>query len=348
MPRITTSAQLAFEVRKRIYCDLKTAVIDAQKIPAGVHGKPVSFIPKDWKAHVALSLQVDESTAFNPGVALNTFMHNGVVNFAGEYVGPSSASGLGSLAGAPTTATYGALAVPQSYSFGFGGTFSATATRIDKYDPTYLISELSKPMTERSGCNTYSNEDDINDPFSHQLEPKIKPASSSPLISDSDLGIKDWLIGAMFVNWMIPSQDKDRPNPEEAKKELADAKKEAAKKRADIETTRNELYNMGYHSDEVAQIMAGLAAASGTGSTSGVQTDTISLELKFIIVSSGNATPSWKLVRVTSNTGAPLFNVGRTRTHDLIITIGPSNLNTSNAHLASQIGAAVRGSNPGP
>ena len=70
------------------------------------------------------------------------------------------------------------------------------------------------------------------------------------------------------------------------------------------------------------------------------------LEIKFIIVSNGNISPTWKLVRVTANNGsAPLFATGRTRTHDLIITIGPSNQKTLNTHLASQIGQAVSSGN---
>jgi hypothetical protein len=79
---------------------------------------------------------------------------------------------------------------------------------------------------------------------------------------------------------------------------------------------------------------------------SGSSPDTVSLEIKFVIVSSGNLTPTWKLVRLTANNGAgPLFATGRTRTHDLIITIGPANQMTLNTHLASQIGQAVSGGN---
>jgi hypothetical protein len=77
-----------------------------------------------------------------------------------------------------------------------------------------------------------------------------------------------------------------------------------------------------------------------------VKPDTVSLEIKFIVVSTGNVTPTWKLVRVSANTGnSPLFAANRTRTHDLIITIGPYDTKTLNAHLASQIGQAVSGGN---
>lgn len=76
-----------------------------------------------------------------------------------------------------------------------------------------------------------------------------------------------------------------------------------------------------------------------------LKTDAISYEIKFIIVSSGNVTPMWKLVQVSANTSGTFFSTSRTRTHDLIITIGPNDGRTLNAHLASEIGQAVSGGN---
>jgi hypothetical protein len=79
----------------------------------------------------------------------------------------------------------------------------------------------------------------------------------------------------------------------------------------------------------------------------------------FKIVTSGNITPSWKLVHATINPIPPLFMASRTRTHDLLITLGPNvenknlitgqitnslgaNTPAANTNLASQIGIAVR------
>lgn len=73
--------------------------------------------------------------------------------------------------------------------------------------------------------------------------------------------------------------------------------------------------------------------------------DVISLETKFIVTTSGSVSPSWKLVKVSVNGSNPLFTAGRVRTHDLIVTIGPNDKNTENAHLASQIGQAVSAGN---
>jgi hypothetical protein len=77
----------------------------------------------------------------------------------------------------------------------------------------------------------------------------------------------------------------------------------------------------------------------------------ITHDVKFQIVSSGNATPSWKLVQVTANSVSPFFNTARDRTQDLLITLGPTQAGTSpkgapalataaqNAHLAQLITA---------
>jgi len=75
--------------------------------------------------------------------------------------------------------------------------------------------------------------------------------------------------------------------------------------------------------------------------------DVISHEVTFVILYSGNVTPSWKLVRVTANQGSlPFFSAQRSRTQDLLITMGPSaagapSQEVQNATLASQIGIAV-------
>lgn len=75
--------------------------------------------------------------------------------------------------------------------------------------------------------------------------------------------------------------------------------------------------------------------------------DVLSYHVKFIVISSGNVTPTWKLVRITTGNGAlPLVSANRTRTHDLLITFGPAfkpgapNL-ALNSHAAQEIGIAV-------
>jgi hypothetical protein len=75
--------------------------------------------------------------------------------------------------------------------------------------------------------------------------------------------------------------------------------------------------------------------------------NSISHEVKFEIITSGNVTPTWKLVHATINPNSPLFSTSRDRTHDLLITFGPNDSATkslgvgtpaANTNLASQIG----------
>jgi hypothetical protein len=58
--------------------------------------------------------------------------------------------------------------------------------------------------------------------------------------------------------------------------------------------------------------------------TLAVKTNVLQHEVKFEIVTSGTVNPSWKLARVFVNPAGNLFSAGRTRTHDLLITLGPA------------------------
>jgi hypothetical protein len=74
--------QIEFEVKKRVYCELKDAVIAAQKIPFFTEDrvtgrkKQIPILPDNWGAQVSLVFQVDESSAANPGVALTKPLEN--------------------------------------------------------------------------------------------------------------------------------------------------------------------------------------------------------------------------------------------------------------------------------
>ena len=54
------------------------------------------------------------------------------------------------------------------------------------------------------------------------------------------------------------------------------------------------------------------------------KSNVLSHEVKFEIVSSGNATPGWKLKQVTVNQSGNLFSISRDRIKDLIVTFGPA------------------------
>lgn len=268
-PKITGTAQIEFEIRKRIYCELADAVLYTNQYYVREreteNGKEIvrQLIPLDWEAQVALSLKVEESSSLNPGAALNTAWPT-VISYPAKAI-----TALGAVA-ATTSA--------QAFSLGFGGTLSSTASRIDTFNPSYPIAYLMRPPG-----------DDVclprNDPF---IQKSKTPATSSPFIIDSDLGIKDWLAGAMFSHNLIHSPGSDVP---------------ASK-------------------------------------------PPVSYQITFVIVSNGNVTPTWKLVRWSANAGSlPFISAGRTRTHDLIITIGPKGQAANQAHLAAQIGTAVGNSN---
>lgn len=93
--------------------------------------------------------------------------------------------------------------------------------------------------------------------------------------------------------------------------------------------------------------VADLRSSIGVSEKSSQQV--LTYDVKFDIVSSGNITPTWKLVRVsTPISGLPLFNTKRERTHEMLLTLGPlseskkePSLLSANDALAAQIGAAV-------
>lgn len=73
--------------------------------------------------------------------------------------------------------------------------------------------------------------------------------------------------------------------------------------------------------------------------------DVMSYHVKFVVVSSGNINPVWKLVRFSGNEGT-LLAANRTRSHDLLLTFGPAfKPNGANvafsSHQAQEIGIAV-------
>jgi uncharacterized membrane protein YgcG len=287
--KITGTTQIEFEIKKQVYCQLKAAVQAVNLIPlkSGPPGGTLTvsqsgLLPLDWGAQVSLSLQVDETSGLTPGVAFNQVLPNGLKVF-----GPG---------------TTGTVSTAQSFNLGLGGTLSSTATRVDKYDPYWSVAFLMIPNTPRSICVPGND---------FLMDRGWIADSSSPFILEGDLGITEWLVGAMQVNDILPS---------------VGAPSGGGKKGG----------GGGGGSS---------SSSSSGGGGGGAQPDTVSYEIKFVIVSSGTITPTWKLMRVTANTSGTLFNAGRTRTHDLIITIGPGSGSQAQAaqqtHLASQIGNAV-------
>jgi len=289
-PPYSATTQIEFEIRRKIYCELKDAVQYVNSIPyyaldhAGHKIKGV-MIPDSWIAQISLSLQVDESTALAPGVTYNDVIRNAVRTF-----------GVGNT-----------LSVGQSFNLGFGATLSATATRVDKFNPTYSVEWLMKQPTKDITC------DDRKDIFPGH-------PNSSPFLIQSDLGITKWLTGAIIAENWLPSHPPIKG---------ADAgNKVKALAAGDIGSPGGGAGGGG----------SGGADKGGGGSLGPYS---VSTELKFVIVSSGNVTPTWKLLSVSANTSGTLYSAGRTRTHDLIITVGPPNGDTTAANFSLQVQSAV-------
>lgn len=116
-------------------------------------------------------------------------------------------------------------------------------------------------------------------------------------------------------------------------------------------------------------MLEGTGVAEFPGKKDGpLKQDVIQHQVKFEVVTGGSITPGWRLTRVAVNQAGSLLSVNRTRTHTLILTLGPADLPgvyiamgrpvpqtrpvasmragpglaASNAHLASEIGIAVR------
>lgn len=73
----------------------------------------------------------------------------------------------------------------------------------------------------------------------------------------------------------------------------------------------------------------------------------LSHEVRFLVTTTGTLNPAWVLSRVVSvNPTGPLFSTSRDRTHDLIVTFGPTEdgvrpaPTAANSALASEIGAS--------
>jgi hypothetical protein len=257
------------------------------------HGRVVKsqpgLIPDDWQAQVSLALQVDEVSSLTPGATFTQILPN-----ASQVFGPGNT-----------------FTSAQSTSLSLGGTLSSTATRIDKFDPYYSVAYLMDD-DPKSVCK------DGNDPLDNI--PGFRPAKSSPFALESDLGIEDWLEGAMIVDNFLPSVG----SPPQA---LG-----------------------GGGSKDTASKSGGSNQAKSKGGKKpkpnpDVTVDTVTYEVKFVIVSSGNITPTWKLIKFSANSAGTFFGAGRTRTHDLIITLGPPTAATSQTHFASQLGNSVSNGN---
>jgi hypothetical protein len=93
--------------------------------------------------------------------------------------------------------------------------------------------------------------------------------------------------------------------------------------------------------------------ASRLITTTGKGTNVLSHEITFDIVTSGNLTPSWKLLRGTVNQGGTFLTASRDRKHDLTVTFGPLDSSqqalipvAENAHNTSLLVSGIKSAIP--
>jgi hypothetical protein len=278
-----STARMELQIKQAIFCELRAAAIEARRVNrSSYHYRGTNVTSADdlpfadsWGAQITLTLTADEKSTLAPSVSLKNPL-------------------------LPET-SYG-QAVARSFTLGLGGTLSSQNVRYDKFDFYYSAADLILGAGEGDICGS---------PPTALLGPK---SSSSPFIDGTNLGIREWLPGAVAVS----------------------------------DFQRSSRANLNGE---------GLALGSGGSFTS----DSATYDNKFVIVSDGNVTPTYNLVKIATGT-TPLLDLNRTRTHELLITIapdgtrvkkdkktgklvvvtgsGPSN-SAVNSHLASQIGSAV-------
>lgn len=66
--------------------------------------------------------------------------------------------------------------------------------------------------------------------------------------------------------------------------------------------------------------------------------EVLSYDIRFVVVTSGSVNPTWQLVNVSTALGSnPFFSTNRTRTHQLLLTIGPTDKTRSMENTVDQL-----------
>jgi hypothetical protein len=84
-------------------------------------------------------------------------------------------------------------------------------------------------------------------------------------------------------------------------------------------------------------------AFSGNATTSPAKWplyNTFTEDINFVATYGGNATPTWKLIHLSANTGSNLLSAQRSYTNELVITVGPMSKFPSEKE-AGQLGAVA-------
>lgn len=82
--------------------------------------------------------------------------------------------------------------------------------------------------------------------------------------------------------------------------------------------------DLGIHDYIVNAFEAVDLLPSSPGGKEAQKPDVFSYDIKFAVVTNGSINPMWKLVRVSGGSSTPLLMAGRMRTHELLLTFGPT------------------------
>lgn len=299
------------EISKTVYLSVEKAVVcvlqDGNAFESPVNREKFE---KDWAAQMTLQLTILESTTLSPGLNLNTPMHNSIVNFSGEYFGSTTAAVRGPwgglVSGYPSTYLWGPLSVAQSYNLGLGGKASTQSTRTETAGASFSVQQL---VQNAKKTNRYQMEVESCD------------------------------------NQTFDEAERDRLYQNEESKKLS----KTAQFLSLITNNDLKIYEWLKTVLRIQEVIAGLgggAVGVGKDSSKGIiGQNAITHEVSFLVVTDGQVTPQWKLVRVSANQNSPFFDTQRQRTHDLIVTFGPRDPKTGKLESAaeSQHNAALYG-----
>jgi hypothetical protein len=180
------------------------------------------------------------------------------------------------------------VVTPQSYAFGLGGNLSAHSTRIDKYNFYTTVENLVDRYLSKDPVVQKTVQKEIDDCNSSKFR------DGSSFLLQSDLSIPEWLNTAMQLEKVEPGKPNPPPPPP-----------------------------MLLPGEEALELAPAPAGGAPSGLPPELQKDVLTYEVRFDVISTGNITPSWKLVRVTANPTGNLFTANRERNHDVIITFAP-------------------------
>jgi hypothetical protein len=220
---------------------------------------------KKWGTAITLAITAEDQSGLSPGLSLTTPFENKIFTFK----------------------TGGNVTSPQSFVFGIGGSATASATRTETIQFTYLNKDLLyaadifvPKQPDGIPCQTYQR----------------------GLMIEGDLKIWEFIYDKAVIAangnaapYAKPTEEKDVPTGQCN----CNGKPATQKKQVPIDGSK------------VAQ------------QPDWPLFNTFTENITFTATFGGNVTPTWKLARVSANSSANLLSATRTNTNQLTITLGP-------------------------